>query len=391
MAGRSRVGGINPEDHRVFLYKEYLRIIARHHPSVFVMENVKGLLSATVNGEKVFDWIKRDLQNPQSVFPDSVPVRYRIYSLSTEVPEYDENGNPIYKNDRDYLIRSEEYGIPQNRHRVILLGIRDDIQVQPQILSKNNNEQTLKNIIGQLPKLRSGVSKKFIDSKVIEKDGKKKKKRTYEIVKDSDKKWIEIFKEHQDELGRLTEFPDTISSKPNRQTLSTGAEFVECDSTIDPNNNLYEWYTDPKLKGVPNHETRTHLQQDLKRYLFAAMYTKHFKTFPRMADYARHSKALLPDHESATSGKFADRFRVQVPHRAATTVTSHIAKDGHYFIHYDAEQCRSLTVREGARIQTFPDNYVFCGSRTAQYHQVGNAVPPYLAFQIAQIVKKIFQ
>lgn len=391
LAGRSRVGGIDPEDIRVFLYKEYLRIIAHHHPSAFVMENVKGLLSAEVNGEKVFDWIKRDLQNPQSVFPESNPVRYRIYSLSTEATDHDDNNNPIYKNDSDYLIRSEEYGIPQKRHRVILLGIRDDIQIKPQILSKSNGEQILENIIGQLPKLRSGVSRKFIKSEIILKDGKKKKKRIYEPVENSNKQWAEIYKRNQSELNQWAEFPISTASKSNRETLSTGAEFVECNDTLDPSNNLYDWYSDPRLKGVPNHETRTHLQQDLKRYLFATMYTKHFKTFPRMADYARHSKALLPDHENATSGKFADRFRVQVPHQAATTVTSHIAKDGHYFIHYDAEQCRSLTVREAARIQTFPDNYIFCGSRTSQYHQVGNAVPPYLAYQIAKIVKPLLE
>jgi DNA (cytosine-5)-methyltransferase 1 len=388
MAGRSRVGGINVGDHRVFLYKEYLRIIAVHHPAVFVMENVKGLLSAKVNGEKIFDCILNDLQDPSSVFEKTKSPKYKVYSLSTESEGIDVFGNPTYKDNRDFLIQAENFNLPQKRHRVILLGIREDIEVVPKILTKGLQEVSLKSIIDDLPKLRSGLGRSIVSSKTTING---KKKRIYKKEINSDENWKKNISNYREEIYSWKGFKSNKKLSAIKTPIQgTGSEFIKC-STPEENNPLRQWYQDEKLDGVCNHQTRTHLMEDLKRYLFASTYAEKNKRFPRLKDYEEHSTELLPDHVSAKSGKFADRFRVQMPDCAATTVTSHISKDGHYFIHYDSGQCRSLTVREAARIQTFPDNYLFCGPRTAQYHQVGNAVPPYLAYQISEIVFDILK
>ncbi len=382
VVGRSRVGGIEKNDHRVYLYKEYLRIIARHHPAVFVMENVKGLLSAELNGEKIFDWIKKDLQMPGRVFRGYKSPEYNIYSLTTKTAG----------NDRDFLIKTEDYGIPQKRHRVILLGVRNDIRHVPGVLKMKHNKITLKEIIGQLPKLRSMINREYCGAETVLKEGKVKKKRLYRGIDDSYKKWEDIVTKYYNEIVNRNGFDnDTACGNFKSPAAGAGAEFVKTRNSINKKSDLYNWFHDNNLNGVVNHESRSHLCQDLKRYLFASIYSKKYGRFPQLSDYEKHNKKLLPDHKNVKSGKFSDRFRVQLPNEPATTVTSHISKDGNYFIHYDPNQCRSLTVREAARIQTFPDNYLFCGSRTHQYHQVGNAVPPYLAYQIGVVIKEFFE
>lgn len=398
LAGRSRRQEVTldeAKDKRVGLYKEYLRIIAIHKPSVFVMENVKGILSAKTENSSIFNKILEDLSDPinaciseETIINNDQPhIKYRIYSLTKLATEYDSNGNPVFK-PKDFIIKSEEYGVPQRRHRVILLGIREDIvPVEENILQKLE-EVSLSSVIGNLPKIRSGITREFTHFTMkTDKEGKLKKKRYYNKIKDTTDIWTTYMEQFNKQLNNILEVNKTCK---NTLPKDLGAEYISTHSyDLQINHPLYDWYRDDRLNGVVHHASRKHLLQDIKRYMFASRYAELNGNFPRLEDYKLAGNDLMPDHENAESGKFTDRFRVQLPNIPATTITSHISKDGHYFIHYDPQQSRSFTVREAARVQTFPDNYYFCGGRTQQFHQVGNAVPPYLAYQIAQIVKNI--
>lgn len=374
LVGRSRRGGISEEDERVFLYQQYLRIIAVHQPKIFVMENVKGLLSAKLGSRSIFQMIKSDLQNPGKVFPYSNSQRYRIFSFVNSPESFDTDGNPIYKHDRDFLIEAEKYGIPQKRHRVILLGIREDVKNTCFSPLQKQSQVSLSAVIGDLPFIRSGIGRQIIN---VDNKGKNK----YASIEDNFDTWRRIIEKYFVKLN--SELTNGFKLNYSANNINQGSNFIQTNIN-NSNNPLANWYSDKHLNGVLNHESRKHLKEDLGRYLFSSLFLLKNGEFPRLKDYP---KELLPNHKSANDeGKFADRFRTQKRDIPATTVTSHISKDGHYFIHYDPLQCRSFTVREAARVQTFPDNYFFCGSRTHQFHQVGNAVPPLLAKKIASQV-----
>ncbi|MDB4552122.1 DNA cytosine methyltransferase [bacterium] len=355
-------------DHRHMLYREYLKIIADHSPPVFVMENVKGILSARLNGKLIFPQILEDLGNPQKALGKrKTGPRYRIHSLVKR----DEGLFSIHLEPKDYLIRAENYGIPQNRHRVILVGVREDIDDSRFGLLKQQPGASVESIIGNLPKLSPGLSRgrreKAYDAllSITQHPDWKKFLRNQDYIEVADCMVKELARARKTS-NRGSSFESTRHSPPSR------------------------WYADARLGGVPNHETRSHIPEDLWRYFYCACFAKAHKVSPTLKDFPQF---LLPNHknvDAAISGqKFGDRFRVQCYKKPSTTITSHISKDGHYFIHPDPSQFRSLTVREAARLQTFPDNYYFEGPRTQQFHQVGNAVPPSLAEQIAGIVNDL--
>ncbi len=360
------------DDPRHKLYREYLHIIAMYSPSVFVMENVKGILSAKLDGERIFPKILADLRSPYAAAAeygwDNVKeFKYRILSFVTG--EYPDPGN-----EAEYLIRTEQYGVPQARHRIILLGIREDVfrSIRDKVNPLQKAEPFfIENVIRQLPPLRSGFSK----------------------GRDSGERWRNFFCDMKsagwinsvDEKVRkeILAAIEVLEEQPLSREYKGGGKFVP--------EVLGDWYGDNKLKRLLNHETRSHMDSDLDRYLFVSAFGAAHNRSPHLRDFPT---GLLPKHknvdQSANDQKFSDRFKVQLWGEPASTITSHISKDGHYFIHPDPTQCRSLTVREAARVQTFPDNYCFEGGRTQQYHQVGNAVPPLLARQLAEIVWDIF-
>lgn len=365
MAGRSRRRNVDPtfeDDPKHFLYKEYLRIIRNFQPAVFVMENVKGMLSSTHNGQRIFERIIDDLSEPK---PGT------FYDIRSFVMDSDGGGLAP----DEYVIQAENYGVPQTRHRVILLGVRADYAGAPHhLLSSLQSRVTVRDMIGDMPALRSKLSK----------------------VADAQDAWCRELKAASSRLKGLqhpkrAQIKDLMHEAALRakDRISVGGQFVYGGSKLSRRvpAELASWIVDTRIGGVCQHETRGHMATDLHRYLFASSFAQVTGQSPRLQVFPT---GLMPEHQNARleNAPFDDRFRVQLFDDASTTVVSHISKDGHYYIHPDPSQCRSLTVREAARLQTFPDNYFFEGNRTQQYHQVGNAVPPFLAHQVAESVHR---
>lgn len=382
-AGRSKIRDLLGEefekDPRHLLYREFLRIVTVHRPPVFVMENVEGILSSKLDGENIFQRILSELEEPHVHARLSDSSRqvagnqegYRIFPLAAGKARLIPSSNMS-----DFLVRCEDYGVPQTRHRVILLGVRNDIKAVANGLPIAKDTASIWDVIADLPKVRSGLTRE----------------------NDSSESWIAAVKS----VTKCSWFKNSALDSDVRRamltacdrldrSLDTGAEFVQ--SAAKPRF-LREWYHDERLQGICNHSARLHMREDLHRYLFVSCFAQIHRRSPVLRDFP---KGLLPNHKNALKAcemgtrLFADRFRVHLQDSPARTITSHILHDGHYFIHPDPSQCRSLTVREAARLQTFPDNYFFEGPRTEQYRQVGNAVPPYLARAIAGIVHDVIE
>jgi DNA (cytosine-5)-methyltransferase 1 len=386
VVGRSRNRGtkqyVAEKDHRHFLYEEYLHVIAEFQPAVFVMENVKGILSSRVDDGRIFERIMADLTQPGLAERSRDPVEYVLMPLGATIGE-------AAPDPTDFILKAEEFGIPQARHRVIIVGVRKDVHAKLDrfIGLGVSDPPTVHQVLGDLPAISPQISSRgkgmtWLDALSMPIFDQA----TRELIlkgSDANREVAALMNKCRNDLLARQHEP---GSGGERTRLPQSERRRKLRALAD-------WYRDRDTSLLTNHMSRAHMPSDLVRYMFVSAFGKVTDGSPRLADFP---KCLLPAHknidpDNVDDSIFKDRFRVQVGVRHSMTVTSHIAKDGHAFIHYKPKQCRSLSVREAARLQTFPDTYVFLGNRTSQYTQVGNAVPPKLANQIADVVARVLK
>jgi len=239
------------------------------------------------------------------------------------------------ENPWNYILDSAQFGVPQRRKRIFLIGYKREL------IDKRSTIHTIFQRI-QKAGLRNIRNK-----------------------------------------GVLT-VTDAIGDLPSLKPREGANSWYTPYNSYDNGHELTEYQIRMRKNslGVLNHRARTHMESDLERYKYFIEKHKNGNHSVTIRDLKEERPDLMPKHKNLDG--FLDRFKVQWWNRPSSTITAHICKDGHYYIHPDISQCRSFTVREAARCQSFPDNFKFEGPRTEQFRQVGNAVPPLLARTIAQ-------
>ncbi len=276
IAGRSRKKDM-ADDPRNYLYKYYLQFIKKYHPKFYVFENVQGIFSAKKG--TIFQDIEKGMNELGYTFE--------------------------YK-----LLNSNDFGVIQDRKRVIIIGYKKELNLHYPCFKKEKTNFTIKNLFEDLP---------FINDGEVNNNYRTDTTKCLKDLKIRNRDW------------------NILTYNEARKLNSNDKEIYKL---CIKNDNI-------KYKDLPAH-------------------------------LIRHNNKNC----------FEDRFKVVDYFKPCQTMVAHISKDGHHYIHPDINQCRSLTVREAARIQTFPDDYYFESSKTSAYKQIGNAVPVLMADKIAKKIKE---
>lgn len=283
--GRARDKNGMKGDKRNYLYLQYMKFLNEYKPKMFIFENVPGLLTA--NNGSICENLK----------------------LCFEEAGYEANIK---------IMNARDFGVLQNRKRVIIIGKRNDCKLEFPEYENQQNNATVNDILSDLCPLEPGQER------------------------------------------------NVYSQQPSEYLIESGIRSADDILT--------------------HHQCRTHIQRDRD------IYWHTINTWNQEQKRLKYND--LPEelctHKNRKS--FLDRFKVVAGDlNYSHTMTAHISKDGHHFIHPDINQNRSISVRESARIQSFPDNYYFEGPRTAKFVQIGNAVPPLMAKGLAKGISDILK
>ncbi len=288
IAGRAQDPGSMKDDYRNYLFESFVNVVDEFKPDVFVFENVPGLLSAC---------------------PGDKPVTERIDSAFKSI------GYEIRKPEslKKSVYTASDFGVPQKRNRVIIIGVRSKSKI---------NLESLYDEINSL--------KKKIKPKTV-----------------------------RDAIAHLPVFaPLKNQARRNGKNIS---------------------HTQKGEKYIPHHEPRFHNERDVtifRRWLEEDMNKSSSKE--KIAFYN-----TLMNKKSNHA-----KYRNLEWDKPSPTIVAHLYKDGLMFIHPDKKQLRTITVKEAALLQTFPDDYEFNGSAGYCYKMIGNAVPPEMAKNIASAIAK---
>lgn len=294
MANRQRI----IDDPRNILYKYYVKGVEKLKPKFFVMENVKGMLS-------VAEQVKEDFHNLEG---EDYDVAYHLFN-------------------------SKDFSVPQNRERLIYIGVRSDI-------SKKINK-TAKDIIGEIENNTENIKKYVLENAI----------------------------------GDLRELQAlTIKNATELDTEESGRK-IEANR-VDINTDYVNLINQGRYsKLVFNHKARFNNERDIE--IFGRMLPGDKSDSERIAD-------IMP--YKSRNDIFKDKYYKLKPNEVCKTITAHMKFDCNMYIH--PYQARGLTPREAARVQSYPDDYMFLGSYTKTYMQVGNSVPPLMSREIAKVIKK---
>lgn len=294
IAGRVRDGNGMHDDYRNYLFEHYLSIVSRYKPKFFVFENVPGMLSAKPNGINIVEEITKGFNKIG-------------YSISTKLSS-------------QAVLNASDYGVPQNRKRVIIFGV-------------NNEFQSQRAEIDYIDEFYSIMNLKKVSQKVTVLDA----------------------------IGDLPKFEPILTKHEKKKAY------------IEPNENKFDW-----------HKSRYHSLRDINIFKMLA------EDIETGRNEYTDSKAISKLYEEKVGSKSPiHRYHVLRKDLPSTTIIAHLYKDGNRFIHYDSKQARSITPREAARLQSFPDDFHFIGTQSSVFQMIGNAVPPLLGKNIALSVAEL--